>query len=917
MSLPSFPPSPDGEPHLDGNDDEDDDSQLFYDTPSPRSDADDEPLFDEAAMRRNTDFTLAEYGIEAAAEPHVGHVPDLPVDASNDVPQMTEAAANPIAGSQSGAIANPVANRVVPSNADFDIEDLHARLDAFQAENPSRIMEEAKDAPISPKSDDLNISLGSFDEERDLEPAIGPDRPTQASTSTADQTPAARPISVGPVYSVEASSGSVYGKPVVESAPKAALPIQASTSAPEPTPAAIPMSTDPVHELNASCGSVPEDPVQVPAIEADRLAEVAVSSADLVAAPAPTPMDPGLEHADRPNIFRKDSHLDSEDEDMGLDREAFPPRSPIGQTRAAAAAADQVSNEVETMLASRLANCHLKTEDDDMDVDPGFSDSVPADAMTDEDFNHMFSESFANMADLSNLDQTPHSASGGVFVPSPVFARVPSEDYAITPNRSLENHHQIVNEAAPNMDTEIENLKELHRQELQAYEAYCENWKADMTSKGFAEIAKREAQAHEEAKAVFDSEKAELENKLRAEFDITFAQSKQDHDDTLAEVREHAYNIQAEFAGLQTKIQDQQQMLASRDAMIEDKEAKIAKQKQELLDSADLLTRKDRIFEKSRAEYVKYSEEHVQSKAEADLVENHLRSTISRLKEEQKASGMEKKKAEIEDLKSTILKTSEAHQDLASIQEEIAAAKAELKQLEDQQAGLMKDVNNLESIVRVKEQRSISLEMKNSDLTASINKKNVSVKDIRKEAHEISKRYNMYSIAEAEEDERKDKARKDSAWKDSARKDSARKGGGKYGGKDNGKDGPALPSVAVTKEATTGAEKHLELGPILSNWFEDNADIIAEPMQPVDETVTEKKSVFQTPGFSWWIVALMLLAMMGGYFIATLAWREAPVVIDPWKVSVWSYRAGDGCGTGVPGWLWEEPLLELSGSVYG
>ena len=1002
MSLPSFPPSPDGESQAEDDDDDDDNDLVFYDTPSPRSDADDEPLFDEDAIRRNADLALAGYGLEAAAEPHVSHEPNLPAGESNDVPQLPEAAADPAADSSSGAIANAVAgslpdavaNAVVPPDADFDIGDLHARLDAYlaenPAENPSPMVGESSepagapigpsDAPKSPISDDLNISLGSFDEERDLEPAIGPDPPTQASTSTADQTPAAIPVSVGPVYNTEASSGSVYEEPRGESATEVTPPIQASTSEPEPIPAAIPMSTDPVCELNASCNSAPEEPVQVPLVEVDRPARVLISFADLVGAMAPIPIDPGLKGlADKLKIFREDSDSNSEDDDTDLDRKTSPPTSPTSQTQAAAAGpADQVSIEVETVLARLLENCYSETkdvtmsadrepslptpsndqvraaapvpteqisnevepglsnlpadcpvpsEDVEMDVDSGFSDSPTADLMTHEAFDRSWlvnpedlmadetwnQPSLENPADGCDLDMLltasmeklnlgPPSASGEFFVSGPVATPVPSEDHDIIPNSSLEYQYQIANEAGSNMITELEELKEQYRQELQAYEARAESWKANIIKEGYEELAKREADIQQEAAAMLDREKAELEKKLKADFDIVVATQKQDYDNSLAQARQHADDIQAEFAELQRKIEEQHQMLISKDAIMEEKEAELAKQKHDLTRNADLLAKKDRIFEMSRANYVKNSEEHEQSKAEAELVENELRSTISRLEDEQKRSSIDKKNAEIENLKNTIKKTGEAHQDLASIQEEIAAAKVEFKKLEDQQAGLIQDLDNLEVKLNVKERRSSALETQQMDLKALIKKDNVTLEDIRRQTDEITKRYNLYS-EEAEEYAGEQNAA--NYGKDKDRNGSSRKGNGrrnfvKNDGKDNGKVGPALPPVADTTEATEDeksnriVEGRLGLEPIPLKWL-------------------KVKSDFPT----WWVFALILLMILGVWLITAFAWYEAPVVIDPWKVSVWSYHAGDGCGMSVPAWLWEDPQLELSGNVYG
>ena len=576
--------------------------------------------------------------------------------------------------------------------------------------------------------------------------------------------------------------------------------------------------------------------------------------------------------------------------------------------------------------------------------DPGITHSTPSELEPFENLDEWLSKHFPEMliptddvsngeemfglAGWSNPNLTPPSASGDVFVSGPMAALVPSEDHAMTSDRSLETRHQIANEAMANTTREIEELKEQHRQELQEREAQFESWKAKLIDEGRGEIAKREAGAQQEAQATLEAtlakEKAQLEKDFRAEFDTAIAGQKQEWDNSLAQVREHAFGIQAEFAGLQRKIVEQEQMLASKDTMMKDKEAEITKQKYDLARKADLLAKKDRIFESSRADYVKHSEEREQSKAEAELVENQLRSRISELEEEQKASIMDKKNAEIEKLKSTIERTSASYQDFTSIQEEITVAKMELKKLNDQQAGLVADLDKLEKSLKAKERRTVSLETQNRELeqtrmsleTQNLELtrlvKNVDLKDLEIEADEIKKRHSLPTVTEAEEDGGKDGVANGGS-------DNGQKRDGKGMFRTNRQGGPALSPVAGQKEITTRkeldclSEKDLELGPIPPKWFTDDAIVIAEPVQPIDETAVKEKSVFPT----WWIFGLILLAIVFGWGIMALAGREAPIMIDRWKLSVWSYHAGDGCGMSVPGWLWVEPQLELSGTFYG
>ena len=72
----------------------------------------------------------------------------------------------------------------------------------------------------------------------------------------------------------------------------------------------------------------------------------------------------------------------------------------------------------------------------------------------------------------------------------------------------------------------------------------------------------------------------------------------------------------------------------------------------------------------------------------------------------------------------------------------------------------------------------------------------------------------------------------------------------------------------------------------------------------------------KTSGLTLLYIAVFLLVCM----LAGLMNEQGPVQImdeDLWIKSVTSTRTGGGCGFSVPGWLWEDPLLELSGSLFG
>ena len=73
------------------------------------------------------------------------------------------------------------------------------------------------------------------------------------------------------------------------------------------------------------------------------------------------------------------------------------------------------------------------------------------------------------------------------------------------------------------------------------------------------------------------------------------------------------------------------------------------------------------------------------------------------------------------------------------------------------------------------------------------------------------------------------------------------------------------------------------------------------------------------------LVALYILVFL--MFCTFMNWtikmffeKDAPILVmteDLWTKSVMSFRAGGGCGFGVPEWMWEDPFLELSGSFFG
>jgi len=113
---------------------------------------------------------------------------------------------------------------------------------------------------------------------------------------------------------------------------------------------------------------------------------------------------------------------------------------------------------------------------------------------------------------------------------------------------------------------------------------------------------------------------------------------------------------------------------------------------------------------------------------------------------------------------------------------------------------------------------------------------------------------------------------------------------------------PAPQASQGTQTDDLGAKQVLALSEV--------QEISVEPtiMAAAPERDQDKSGAGGVPGMVpiivIFIIIMMMLMMMMGHR-------------DPWTVCVTSWRTGMGCGRSVPEWLWEDPFLELSGSLFG
>lgn len=113
---------------------------------------------------------------------------------------------------------------------------------------------------------------------------------------------------------------------------------------------------------------------------------------------------------------------------------------------------------------------------------------------------------------------------------------------------------------------------------------------------------------------------------------------------------------------------------------------------------------------------------------------------------------------------------------------------------------------------------------------------------------------------------------------------------------------PAPQASQGTQTDDLGAKQVLALSEV--------QEISVEPtiMAAAPERDQGKSGAGMVPGMVpiiiIFIIVMMMLMMMMGHH-------------DPWTVCVTSWRTGMGCGRSVPEWLWEDPFLELSGSLFG
>lgn len=100
-----------------------------------------------------------------------------------------------------------------------------------------------------------------------------------------------------------------------------------------------------------------------------------------------------------------------------------------------------------------------------------------------------------------------------------------------------------------------------------------------------------------------------------------------------------------------------------------------------------------------------------------------------------------------------------------------------------------------------------------------------------------------------------------------------------------------------------------DLGPQQVLALSEVLEISMEPtMAAAAESDQDRSGAGGVPGMVpiivIFIIIMMMLMMMMGHR-------------NPWTVRVTSWRTGMGCGRRVPEWLWEDPFLELSGSLFG
>lgn len=356
--------------------------------------------------------------------------------------------------------------------------------------------------------------------------------------------------------------------------------------------------------------------------------------------------------------------------------------------------------------------------------------------------------------------------------------------------------------------------------------------------------------------------------------------------DTLTRLQEHDTE-QREYIQKQARhLRHGHDVLTNAQASIAESQKTVGEQETELVKAKDLLRVTYRNLQDSRLETA--SEKAAVEKATSSLEEEKL----ARTKAEAEAAALREKYEE--------LRSSDLNQLLEAANQSLEKSTAEVANLT-----LYRD--NYKRQWRKVEVEMKKVRVENADLAAELEGSKQEFQELRQNClHEIRRLEKELAVARTKAiDQANEISEADSGPPSPAFGPQPQTPAPALRVSQGTQTQPPPPAPQASQGTQTddlGAKQVLALSEV--------REISVEPtiMAAAPERDQDKSGAGGVPGMVpiivIFIIIMMMLMMMMGHR-------------DPWTVCVTSWRTGMGCGRSVPEWLWEDPFLELSGSLFG